>query len=586
MLTWDKTSFRLHGKEFHIYSGAMHYFRIPPQYWEDRLQKLKAAGFNTVETYVCWNLHEPQKGQFDFSGRLDLVRFLETARKVGLYALVRPGPYICAEWDFGGLPAWLLRDKGLRLRCSDPRFLDHVADYFRVLLPKLLPLQSSRGGNLLAVQVENEYGSYGNDKTYLRWLRDLIRSCGVEVPLFTSDGPAPSMLSGGTVEGVLPTVNFGSGADKAFQALKQMSGGGPKMCTEFWCGWFDHWGEKHHTRDSEEMLRELSLLLEQDASFSLYMFHGGTNFGFTAGANQHIRYNPTVTSYDYDAPLNEYGDYTPKYFAIRELLCRHQGIPLPPLPPRPQLQELGEVTLVERTELRENLEVLGTVHRSPLPEPMEHYGQNFGLIDYRTCLPGDYEGGTLTLEGLGDRAYVYRDGALLGILDQGKPRGLLEQLRPRNALPFPSSPAGTQVEILVEAMGRVNYGSHLENRKGLTGVRLGGQSLMDFTVTSLPLEHLEGVRYGEEASRYPLALRGYFDADSQKDCFVALDGFTKGMVYINGFHLGRYWSCGPQRTLYLPGALLHTDRRNEVVVLELEDCARPVVRLTDTHCLG
>ena len=197
MLTWDKTSFRLHGKEFHIYSGAMHYFRIPPQYWEDRLQKLKAAGFNTVETYVCWNLHEPQKGQFDFSGRLDLVRFLETARKVGLYALVRPGPYICAEWDFGGLPAWLLRDKGLRLRCSDPRFLDHVADYFRVLLPKLLPLQSSRGGNLLAVQVENEYGSYGNDKTYLRWLRDLIRSCGVEVPLFTSDGPAPSMKSGG-----------------------------------------------------------------------------------------------------------------------------------------------------------------------------------------------------------------------------------------------------------------------------------------------------------------------------------------------------------------------------------------------------
>lgn len=586
MLTWDETSFRLHGKEFHIYAGAMHYFRVLPQYWEDRLQKLKAAGFNTVETYVCWNLHEPQKGQFDFSGRLDLVRFLETARKVGLYALVRPGPYICGEWDFGGLPAWLLRDKGLRLRCSDPRFLDHVADYFRVLLPKLLPLQSSRGGNLLAVQVENEYGSYGNDKTYLRWLRDLIRSCCVEVPLFTSDGPAPSMLSGGTVEGVLPTVNFGSGADKAFQALKQVSGGGPKMCTEFWCGWFDHWGEKHHTRDSEEMLRELSLLLEQDASFSLYMFHGGTNFGFTAGATQHIRYNPTVTSYDYDAPLNEYGDYTPKYFAIRELLCRHQGIPLPPLPPRPQLQELGEVTLVERAELRENLEVLGTVHRSPLPESMEHYGQNFGLIDYRTCLPGDYEGGTLTLEGLGDRAYVYRDGALLGILDQGKPRGLLEQLRPRNALPFPPSPAGTQVEILVEAMGRVNYGSHLENRKGLTGVRLGGQSLMDFTVTSLPLENLEGVRYCEEASRYPLALRGYFDADSQKDCFVALDGFTKGMVYINGFHLGRYWSCGPQRTLYLPGALLHTDRRNEVVVLELEDCARPVVRLTDTHCLG
>ena len=410
MLTCDETSFRLHGKKFHIYSGAMHYFRILPQYWEDRLQKLKAAGFNTVETYVCWNLHEPQKGQFDFSGRLDLVRFLETAQKVGLYALVRPGPYICAEWDFGGLPAWLLRERDLRLRCSDPRFLGHVADYFRVLLPKLLPLQCSRGGNLLALQVENEYGSYGNDKTYLRFLRDLIRSCGVEVPLFTSDGPASSMLSGGTVEGAWPTVNFGSGADKAFQALERLSGRGPRMCTEFWCGWFDHWGEKHHTRDTAEMLRELSLLLEQDASFSLYMFHGGTNFGFTAGANQYIRYNPTVTSYDYDAPLNEYGDYTPKYFAIRELLCRRQGIPLPPLPPRPQLQNLGEVALLERAELLENLESLGAAHVSPMPESMEHYGQNFGLIHYRTRLPGDYEGGTLTLEGLADRAYVLETG--------------------------------------------------------------------------------------------------------------------------------------------------------------------------------
>ena len=586
MLTCDETSFRLHGKKFHIYSGAMHYFRILPQYWEDRLQKLKAAGFNTVETYVCWNLHEPQKGQFDFSGRLDLVRFLETAQKVGLYALVRPGPYICAEWDFGGLPAWLLRERDLRLRCSDPRFLGHVADYFRVLLPKLLPLQCSRGGNLLALQVENEYGSYGNDKTYLRFLRDLIRSCGVEVPLFTSDGPASSMLSGGTVEGAWPTVNFGSGADKAFQALERLSGRGPRMCTEFWCGWFDHWGEKHHTRDTAEMLRELSLLLEQNASFSLYMFHGGTNFGFTAGANQYIRYNPTVTSYDYDAPLNEYGDYTPKYFAIRELLCRRQGIPLPPLPPRPQLQNLGEVALLERAELLENLESLGAAHVSPMPESMEHYGQNFGLIHYRTRLPGDYEGGTLTLEGLADRAYVYRDGALLGILDRGKPKGLLEQLRPKNALPFPPSPAGTQVEILVEAMGRVNYGNHLEDRKGLTGVRLGGQFLMEFTVTTLPLEDLAGAHYRQGASRYPLLLRGRFETDSQADCFVDLDGFTKGMVYVNGFHLGRYWSCGPQKTLYLPGVLLHTDRPNELVVLELEGYAQPQVRLTDGHCLG
>lgn len=335
MLTWDKTSFRLHGKEFHIYSGAMHYFRIPPQYWEDRLQKLKAAGFNTVETYVCWNLHEPQKGQFDFSGRLDLVRFLETARKVGLYALVRPGPYICAEWDFGGLPAWLLRDKGLRLRCSDPRFLDHVADYFRVLLPKLLPLQSSRGGNLLAVQVENEYGSYGNDKTYLRWLRDLIRSCGVEVPLFTSDGPAPSMLSGGTVEGVLPTVNFGSGADKAFQALKQVSGGGQRCAQSSGAAGLTTGARSTTPGTAKRCSGSCRSFWSRTPASACTCSTAVPTSGFTAGANQHIRYNPTVTSYDYDAPLNEYGDYTPKYFAIRELLCRHQGIPLPPLPPGP-----------------------------------------------------------------------------------------------------------------------------------------------------------------------------------------------------------------------------------------------------------
>ena len=241
---------------------------------------------------------------------------------------------------------------------------------------------------------------------------------------------------------------------------------------------------------------------------------------------------------------------------------------------------------MERAELLENLESLGAAHVSPMPESMEHYGQNFGLIHYRTRLPGDYEGGTLTLEGLADRAYVYRDGALLGILDRGKPKGLLEQLRPKNALPFPPSPAGTQVEILVEAMGRVNYGNHLEDRKGLTGVRLGGQFLMEFTVTTLPLEDLAGAHYRQGASRYPLLLRGRFETDSQADCFVDLDGFTKGMVYVNGFHLGRYWSCGPQKTLYLPGVLLHTDRPNELVVLELEGYARPQVRLTDGHCLG
>lgn len=583
MLTYTDEGFLLNGERFRIYSGAMHYFRILPEYWEDRLRKLKAAGFNTVETYVCWNLHEPQKGEFDFSGRLDLVRFLETAQKVGLYALVRPGPYICAEWDGGGLPAWLLQDPTMRLRCGDCRYLTHVSEYFRELLPRLLPLQCTRGGNILAMQVENEYGSYGNDKTYLAYLRDLMRMCGIEVLLFTSDGNNRNMLAGGTVEGVLPTVNFGSGAANAFRILE--GAGVPKMCTEFWCGWFDHWGEKHHRRDPALLVQEVRELLRQDASFNLYMFHGGTNFGFMAGANEQHRFNPTVTSYDYDAPLNEYGDYTPQYFAIRELLCHHQGIPLPPLPPRPQCQRIGAVSLTERAGLWENLDNLGTVFRSPLPESMERYGQSYGLICYRTRLPEDYEGQNLTVEGLHDRAYVCRNGELLRILDRGRPQGILEQLRPKNTFRFPDSPQGTEIEVLVEAMGRVNYGSCLADRKGISGLRLGGQALMDFTVISIPLEHVEDVDYTRGAGRYPIFFRGTFAAASQAECFVELEHFTKAMVYVNGFHLGRFWSVGPQRTLYLPGALLRTDRPNEIVVLELEHCTEPSLKITDTHRL-
>lgn len=583
MFTYEKRNFLLNGEPFHIYAGAMHYFRILPQYWEDRLLKLKAAGLNTVETYVCWNLHEPEKGRFNFTGQLDLVAFLETARRVGLYAIVRPGPYICAEWDFGGLPAWLLKDGKTGLRCSEPGYLAHVGDYFRALLPRLAPLQQSRGGNILAIQVENEYGSFGNDKAYLRFLRDLIRSQDIDALLFTADGACRDMLSGGRLEGVLPTLNFGSDAKNAFRALGELEV--PKMCTEFWCGWFDHWGEKHHTRDTESLTTELQALLDEDASFSLYMFHGGTNFGLTAGANQVNRYAPTVTSYDYCAPLNEYGDYTPRYHALRALMWAHRGQTPPPLPPRPRCQSLGEVKLTETAGLFENLTALGTVHHSPLPGAMESYGQNAGLIYYETALPGPYDKGWLTLENLGDLAWVYVDGALLGSLDVTAPRGKLEQLRPKNRLLLPDCPAGTRLGILVEAMGRVNYGPHLGEGKGLTGVRLGNQYLMDFTVTTIPLEKLPGLRFtGTE--RYPKFYRGYFQAPAQDECFVDLEHFTKGMVWVNGFCLGRFWSKGPQKTLYLPGALLHLGKMNEITVLELVHSTKEVLRLTDTHDLG
>ncbi len=338
MLTIQNEKFMLNGKPFQIYSGAIHYFRVLPEYWRDRLEKLKAAGFNTVETYVCWNLHEPKKGEFDFTGRLDIERYIKTAQELGLYVIIRPGPYICAEWDFGGLPAWLLKDKNMRLRCNDPVFLQHVSDFYAELFRRLAPLQITQGGNIIAMQVENEYGSYGNDKKYLNRIREIMLENGAEVLLFTADGTQKSMIAGGGIDGVYKTLNFGSRAATAFNALKGVQEHMPRVCMEFWCGWFDHWGGKHHTRGYKAVLKEMNDFFAQHAGFNFYMFHGGTNFGFTAGANHYLRYSPTITSYDYCALLNEYGDYTPAYHAVRRLMHEKQGLPLGELPPAPKLQ--------------------------------------------------------------------------------------------------------------------------------------------------------------------------------------------------------------------------------------------------------
>lgn len=358
------------------------------------------------------------------------------------------------------------------------------------------------------------------------------------------------------------------------------------MCTEFWCGWFDHWGERHHTRDAAEVLRDVDAMLAMGASFNLYMFCGGTNFGFTAGANQTLRYSPTVTSYDYCAPLTEHGDYTPLYYALRERMCAHQGQTPPPLPPRPRCQAIGPVELTETAGLLENLAVLGREHHSPTPGSMEDYGQSFGLILYETVLPGPTDGGRLTLQGLRDRAHVFLDGRLLDILDISCPRGKLEQLKPKNQVRIPKCPGGTKISVLVEAMGRVNYGPGLADRKGISALLLGNQSLMNFTVTTLPLDDLSGLSFGDGPCPYPKFFRGRFRAERRDECFVRLTGFTKGVVYVNGFNLGRYWSRGPQKTLYLPGALLRLDDFNEIVVLELVNSTKASVTLTDTPDLG
>lgn len=577
--------FYKNGEKVNIYSGAIHYFRVMPKYWEDRLLKLKLAGFNTVETYVCWNLHEPSINEFNFSGILDIRKFILTAQSLGLNVIVRPGPYICAEWDMGGLPAWLLADRNMSLRCNDEKFLEHIKRYYNRLLEEIGDLQITKGGPIIAMQVENEYGSFGNDKKYLNAVKNIMIDSGVEVLLFTSDGTSSWMIAGGTIDGVYKTLNFGSGANYKFDILKkQYKDNGPSMCMEFWCGWFDHWGGKHHTRGYKNILKEIEYMFEQDANFNFYMFHGGTNFGFTAGANYYLNYSPTVTSYDYSALLNEYGDYTPAYHKVRELLCKKQGIKLEKLPPSPKVQNIGEVKLGECTGLYENLENIGKKHYSPMPKSMEELGQNSGMILYKTIVPKNCGTCALFINDLHDRAYVYADGKLIKKFDFLK-QSLIKKITKKDMIILQNSEKDITLEVLVDAMGHVNYGKHLYDRKGIGSINLNIQTLMDFEMTTLPLDNIANLDYNLKAEKYPKFFKGTFETKSNADCFVEVKNFTKGNVYVNGFNLGRFWKVGPQKTLYLPGVLLYTDKPNEIVVLELENCKNPSVNIIDKHKL-
>ena len=577
-----RDNFYLNGEPFKIISGAFHYFRTVPEYWQDRIEKLVNMGCNTVETYIPWNFHEPEKGNFRFDGMHDIERFIHLAEKMGLYIIIRPSPYICSEWEFGGLPAWLLRDRNMRLRCSYEPYLNAVKEYYSVLIPKLVPHQCDRGGGVILVQLENEYGYYGNDTAYLEFLRDTLRELGVTVPFVTSDGPwSEPKFKSGMLNGALPTGNFGSGAEWQFGQMRKYIGENkPLMCMEFWNGWFDHWGEEHHTRGSDSVAGEIKDFLDIDASFNFYMFHGGTNFGFTAGANCYEEYQPTVTSYDYCALLTEWGDYTPAYYAVRELLLKAQNLPETELPASPELQTIGKVELDESTSLMSNFDNLGEHHRVPLPESMEYFGQNSGMIYYETKLEQIYDPRELRVANVHDTAYVYIDGehkATIDRRDENKIAGY-------DTFKFDGCTDGCTIGVLVDAMGRVNYGEHLYDRKGIDAIRYGNQNLMGYDVVTLPLDNPEKIDFSLEGGKYPLFMRGHFKAQSQKDCFVHLDGFKKGCVYINGFNIGRYWEIGPQRALYIPGVLLKDE--NEIIILELEGCEKAEVEITAEPDLG
>lgn len=579
--------FQWDGKPLQIISGAIHYFRVVPEYWEDRLLKLKACGFNTVETYLPWNLHEPKEGQFCFEGIADVERFVRIAEKVGLHVILRPSPYICAEWELGGLPAWLLRYTDMKLRCMDEVYLEKVDKYYDALLPRLVPLLSTNGGPVIAMQIENEYGSYGNDQAYLNYLKDGLIRRGVDVLLFTSDGPLDGMLQGGSVPGVLASVNFGSRPEEAFDKFREYRPDEPLMCMEFWNGWFDHWMKPHHTRDAKDAADVFDRMLQMGASVNFYMFHGGTNFGFYNGANYHDKYEPTITSYDYDSPLSECGDITEKYEAVRSVVTafyekNNMEMPdLPELPASNPKKGYGTITMTQKADMLDQLAHLSEPVKSVSPVPMEMLGQNYGFIVYSTHISGPRTGEHLHIQDVHDRAQVFLDGVYQGTTERWNPK----------SFPLDIPAGGAKLDIVVENMGRVNYGPKLKDYKGITeGVRMNGQFLFDWTIYPLPLEDTSSVQFtdvtvSEERTDRPVFYKGEFDVEEIADTFILLEGWSKGVVWINGFNLGRYWKEGPQKTLYLPAPLLRKGC-NEFVVFELHHTDQAQVELVDQPDLG
>ena len=582
ILTVDGEHFLMDGEKTTIISGTIHYFRVIPEYWEDRLKKLKACGFNTVETYTCWNLHERREGMFDFTGGLDIAKFLDIAKGLGLNVILRPGPYICAEWEMGGLPSWLMKYPRMKFRCYDPLFLEKISNYYKVLFSHIVPRLSTNGGNVIAVQVENEYGGYGNDKKYLTALTEILNSNHVDCLLFTSDGAQKFMLHGGSVDDVLATVNFGSRPAENFAALKEFRPNQPLMCMECWNGWFDHWYEDHHTRSPQDTAQVLDEILCTGASVNFYMFHGGTNFAFTNGANYDGVYQPIVTSYDYDCLVSECGDLTPKYYEVKSVLEKHFGeapaLTVSNLPKK----AYGKVALTKKASLLDHLENLSAPTKSTAPLTMEELDQDFGFILYSTVVCGPMEKLPLEIDGLHDRALIFVNRTLKGIKERTRRRNdeVLIELAENEKI---------QLDILVENMGRVNYGPKLYDAKGiLHGVRIGQQSHFGWTIYPLPLEDLSTLQYTpfDGEIQVPTFLSGDFDINETADTFIRLDGFTKGVVFVNGFNIGRYWNtAGPQKTLYIPAPLLKTGKNN-ITVLELEHCVTNEVLLTDVCDLG
>jgi beta-galactosidase len=569
--------FLLDGKPFQIRSGEMHYPRVPREYWHDRMKKMRALGLNTLTTYVFWDLHEPRPGVFNFTGNLDLGAYLKAAQEEGLFVLLRPGPYVCSEWDLGGLPSWLLAAERMKIRSRDPQFLAAAARYMKQVGEIAAPLQVTRGGPILMVQVENEYGSYGSDHKYMGAIRQMIRDAGFDVLLYTSDGSGEGELTNGTLPDVLSVINFSASdnPESEFAGFARFRTGVPKMNGEFWTGWFDHWGELHHRTNPAKEAANLEWLLARGISVNLYMVHGGSSWGPMAGANFSDRYEPDISSYDYDAPIDEAGRLTPKFNALRDVIRKH----LPPgdvLPEPPEPLPVVETALIRFKASAPLARLLGAPVRGDTPKPMELLGQSYGMVLYRHGSAHAAKTGAMNAKAASARPVSgklevneARDYALIS--QQGKTLGILDR-RKRETSVDVSLAAEAPLEILVDAMGRVNFGPRLvDDRKGIVGtVKFNGAELKGWEMFPLPLDNLHKLKFkARKAPTGPAFYRAAFDLKPKGDTFFDLRGWGKGYVWVNGHNLGRYWGVGPQQSLYCPAVWLKFFG-NEIIVLDLD----------------
>lgn len=575
-----RDEFYLDGKTIKIISGGMHYFRIMPEYWRDRLEKLKNMGCNTVETYIPWNLHEKEKGQYNFTGILDIARYVRTAQELGLMVIVRPSPYICGEWEFGGFPYWLLKEDGMKLRCMYPPYLDHVKEYYEKLFEIIAPLQITQGGPVIMMQVENEYGYFGNDTNYMEFLKQTMLDCGCEVPLVTSDGPWGNSFECGKINGVLQTGNFGSKGKEQFELMRKKIGNKPLMCMEFWVGWFDAWGDKDHQRGNlEENVKNLDEILSE-GHVNIYMFEGGTNFGFTSGSNYYEELKPDVTSYDYDALLTEDGRITDKYKAFREVISKYTEIPNIELTTEIKRKAYGTLRVSRKAGLFENLGNIARPIENVVPLPMEKLNQGYGYILYESELVHDQSIEKFRLWGANDRAKVYLDEVpVLTLYDR-------ELLSEHELSDQPENPR--KLHILMENMGRVNFGPRMEDqRKGINGqVQINGHHQYYWNHYCLSMEDLSGLDFTLPSKENTPAFYEFtFEIDETGDTFLDLTGWGKGCVLINGFNIGRFWEAGPQKRLYIPAPVLKKGK-NTILIFETEGKHEETIALRDEPDLG